>query len=109
MSKGNPRKRNGWRRNQLVARVRAAYDVCAICGKPVDKSLRSPHPMSAEVDELVPVSRGGDPLDFGNCRLTHRRCNRLKSDKSDAYARGLLSRRSEPPATALPFTTSGDW
>ena len=34
----NERVSNGWRRRQLRARVLAAYDVCAICGKPVDKT-----------------------------------------------------------------------
>ena len=57
------------------------YDVCAICGRPVDKSLPVYHPLSAEVDEIVPVSRGGSPYDMDNLQLTHRRCNRLKSNK----------------------------
>lgn len=105
----NPRRTNGWRRDQLRRRVLAAYDTCAICGKPVDKTLRTPHPLSAEVDELIPVSRGGSPLSFTNCRLVHRRCNRLKSNKSDAYARALLERKPEPNATAMPLRTSGDW
>lgn len=73
------RVRNGYRRRMLRQRVLAAYDVCAICGKPVDKTLKTPHPMSAEVDELVLVSRGGDSYSFANCRLMHRICNRMKS------------------------------
>ncbi|MBW3078223.1 HNH endonuclease signature motif containing protein [Bifidobacterium simiiventris] len=109
MSRPNPRRANGWRRDQLRKRVLAAYDVCAICGKPVDKSLRTPHLLSAEVDELVPVSRGGDPLDFSNCRLVHRRCNRLKSNKSDTYARALLAGKQMIRSTSLPLMTSGDW
>lgn len=110
----NPRRANGWRRTQLRKRVLAAYDTCAICGEPVDKTLKTPHPMSAEVDEIIPVSRGGDPLAFGNCRLVHRRCNRLKSDKTDAWARAQLEHRLQPPLTSIPFTTldlktSGEW
>ena len=42
----NERVSNGWRRRQLRARVLAAYDVCAICGKPVDKTLKTPQPKS---------------------------------------------------------------
>lgn len=103
----NPRRANGWRRDQLRRRVLAAYDVCAICGKPVDKSLKTPHPMSAEVDELVPVSRGGDPLSFGNCRLVHRRCNRLKSDGTDTHARAMLAKQPEHKPASMPFTTIG--
>ena len=97
----NERVSNGWRRRQLRARVLAAYDVCAICGKPVDKTL------SAEVDELIPVSRGGDPYSFTNCRLTHRRCNRMKSDKTDEHARALLAGRQEVKASSMPFKTFG--
>lgn len=106
MKRTNPRSANGHRRRQLRARVLAAYDTCAICGKPVDKSLRSPHPMSAEVDEIIPVSRGGDPLAWDNVRLTHRRCNRLKSNKSDDYARAQLEQRPQPQATSLPLHAS---
>lgn len=102
----NPRYRNGWRRDQLRKRVLAAYDMCAICGQPVDKTLRTPHPLSAEVDEIIPVSRGGDPLAWDNVRLTHRRCNRLKSNRSDEYARAQLTRTPQPKATSLPLNTS---
>ncbi len=69
-ARSNPRRANGHRRDILRRRVLAAYDVCAICGRPVDKTLRSPHPMSAEVDELIPVSRGGDPLSFKDSLLS---------------------------------------
>lgn len=55
--------------------------VCGICGKPVDFSLRYPHPMSPTVDHIVPVSRGGHPSDINNLQLAHRCCNRQKSDK----------------------------
>lgn len=103
----NKRVANGARRRQVRARVLAAYDVCAICGQPVDKTLRTPHPMSPEVDELIPVSKGGDPYSFENCRLTHRRCNRLKSDRTDDYARALLAGKARPSAASLPFKTFG--
>lgn len=103
----NERVSNGWRRRQIRARVLAAYDVCAICGKPVDKTLKTPHPMSAEVDELVPVSRGGSPYDFANCRLTHRICNRMKSDKTDEHARALLAGKRTIKSSSLPFKTFG--
>lgn len=106
MKRTNPRSANGHRRRQLRARVLAAYDTCAICGKPVDKSLHTPHPLSAEVDEIIPVSRGGDPLAWDNVRLTHRRCNRIKSNKSDAYARARLEHTPQPRATSLPLHTS---
>lgn len=55
--------------------------VCALCGKPIDMSLPAQTPMSCEVDHIIPISRGGAPYDIDNLQLTHRRCNRLKSNK----------------------------
>lgn len=64
-----------------------------MCDQPVDKTLKvvpgqhtrkcavpdcmgcKPHPLSPEVDEIIPVSLGGDPLSRANCRLSHRICN----------------------------------
>lgn len=77
----DPRKRNPAVRRQLRARVFANSDVCAICGYQVDKSLAPFTPESPEVDEIIPVARGGDPYQFENLQLTHRKCNRQKSDK----------------------------
>ena len=40
-------------------RILATQDVCGICGKPVDKNLKYPHPLSATVDcmsKLMPLS-----------------------------------------------------
>ena len=80
----NPRRANGHRRDQLRAKVLAEENVCWLCGREVDKTIRTPDPMSPEVHELVPVSKGGDPLDRKNCRLTHRRCNRDQGDRMPA-------------------------
>lgn len=106
-SRTNPRRTNGARRDRIRARVMAAYDVCYLCGKPVDKSLRTPHPLSGEVDEIIPVSRGGSPYDFSNCRLAHRACNRVKSNKSVNYARAIIQQQGSQPKR-VPFITS-DW
>lgn len=61
--------------------VYSTESVCWICGEPVDKNLKSPHPMSKTVDHRIPVSKGGHPSDLDNLRLAHRKCNREKSDK----------------------------
>lgn len=55
--------------------------ICGICGKPVDFSLKYPHPLSATIDHIIPVSKGGHPSDINNLQLAHRCCNRAKSDK----------------------------
>jgi 5-methylcytosine-specific restriction endonuclease McrA len=61
--------------------ILASQELCAICGKPVDKSLKSPDPMSATVDHIIPIAKGGHPSDISNLQLAHRICNRAKSDK----------------------------
>lgn len=71
----NPRNANGHRRRQVRARVLREETDCWLCGQPVDKTIPTPHPMSPEVDEVVPVSLGGSPIDRANCRLSHRDCN----------------------------------
>ena len=80
---GNPRRANGHRRTQLRRRVLAHYTHCAICGKPVDKTLPMLDPLAPEVDEILPVSRGGDPLAWSNVQLAHRICNQRKGDRLD--------------------------
>lgn len=62
-------------------KILASQSVCAICGKPVDKSLKSPDPLSACVDHIIPIAKGGHPSDIQNMQLAHRCCNRQKSDK----------------------------
>ena len=91
---------NGHRRRQVRAWCLKHFDTCALCGKPIDKSLKTPHPMSAEVDEIVPVSLGGSPYERDNCRLVHRICNQRRGNgKRQAVKKGL----------ELPLPTSRRW
>lgn len=62
-------------------RILQTQDICGICGKPVDKSLKYPDPMSACIDHIVPIDKGGHPSDISNLQLAHMCCNRAKSDK----------------------------
>ncbi len=71
--------RLGYERNK--AKIMATQTVCGICGKPVDKSLRYPHPLSPCIDHIIPVAKGGHPSDIDNLQLAHWTCNRQKSDK----------------------------
>lgn len=77
----DPRKVNSSLRSTLRKRVLATYDTCAICGREVDKTLPAGHPLAPEVDEIVPVSRGGSPYDWDNLQLVHRICNERKGNK----------------------------
>ena len=81
---GNPRRANGARRDAIRQWVLATKDTCWLCLQPVDKTLAETDPYcdgAPEVDEVIPVRRGGDPLDRGNCELAHRGCNRRKGDR----------------------------
>lgn len=49
-------------------------EICALCGGYIDKSLKYPHPMSASVDHIVPVKRGGKST-LDNLQVTHLVCN----------------------------------
>lgn len=69
------RQANGHRRRQLRARVLREESECWLCGLPVDVTLPPHLPDSPEVDEVIPIALGGDPLDRNNCRLAHRLCN----------------------------------
>jgi 5-methylcytosine-specific restriction endonuclease McrA len=100
--KPNPRRQNGARRDALRKRLLASQDVCALCGLPVDKSLKCPHPMSAEVDEIIPVSKGGSPFDASNVQLAHRICNQRKGN-------GDRGTHSKQTTNRLPLPTSRDW
>ena len=61
--------------------IYATQTICAICGKPVDFSLKFPDPMSPTVDHVIPISKGGHPSDLQNLQLAHLSCNRGKADK----------------------------
>ena len=68
-----------YRRNK--EKIFATQTVCGICGQPVDFELKYPHPLSACIDHIVPVAKGGHPSDRENLQLAHWSCNRQKSDK----------------------------
>lgn len=123
MPTSNPRRTNSAARNKVRAQVLAEETNCAIptneggCGgHPVDKTLTmqwgkhgprckgdgcpgcTPHDLSAEVDEIVPVSQGGSPYIRANCRLSHRICNRNRNKKRPIAV---------PPAEQFPISSWG--
>lgn len=77
----NPRRANSSMRNKLRARVLREESICWLCGLPVNKSLPHGQPGSPEIDEVVPVSKGGSPFERSNCRLAHRICNQKRGNK----------------------------
>ena len=85
----NPRYAKGSARVKLRRRLMAEGRGCWICrafGRPdaIDYSLPAKHPRSFEVDELVPISKGGSPTDYDNVDATHRECNNWRGNRSVA-------------------------
>ncbi len=53
---------------------------CRICGIPVDRALEWPASLSASLDHVLPLSKGGRHT-RDNVQLAHLRCNLKKNDK----------------------------
>lgn len=62
--------------------------ICGICREPVDRSLAFPDHLSASLDHIVPLSRGG-PHTRANSQCSHWICN---SRKTNGLADGFSSR-----------------
>ena len=85
-------------------KILATQEICGICGKPVDKKLRYPDPMSPVIDHIIPVARGGHPSDMENLQLAHHWCNRQKSDNMPSEKKQV---QPVPTNRDLPHTM--DW
>lgn len=59
---------------------------CQLCRQPIDRGLRWPHPGSATIDHVTPISRGGAHA-FSNVQAAHLSCNRLKSSLRRKFGR----------------------
>lgn len=98
---------NGPHRREFLRNKRkilATQGVCALCGEPVNKTLRFPDPMSPTIDHIIPIDKGGHPSDISNLQLTHLCCNNRKSDKLIA---SVQQRTKEISNRDLPLSV--DW
>lgn len=108
---GNPRRSNGTARNRVRAWLRAQERPCWICrafgrsGR-IDYDLPAGHPWCFEVDELKPVSKGGDPYDYGNVDAAHRCCNQWRGNRSVAEVLRIAESRRRG---AVEGRTSHEW
>lgn len=98
MPSSNPRYLNSKARKEIQSWVRRQVlngAPCALCGKPINLDLPQVYvdpkdgkqkraPWSLEVDEIVPISAGGSPIDKNNVQPTHRVCNARKGGKKHA-------------------------
>lgn len=71
--------RGTYEKNKIV--IFKTQNTCGICGKPVDFTIKYPHPLSPTIDHIIPINKGGHPSDIENMQLSHFSCNRQKSDK----------------------------
>jgi len=60
---------------------------CGICGGRIDRRTKAPHPRSASLDHIVPLSKGGGHV-RRNVQAVHLACNTLKGN--DAVGSQLL-------------------
>lgn len=51
--------------------------VCGLCREPVDRSLSWPEPLSASLDHILPLSKGGEHT-LDNVQCAHLVCNLQK-------------------------------
>ena len=75
-------------------KILKTQSVCGICGKPVDKSLKPPHPLAPVIDHIIPLNKGGHPSDIKNLQLAHASCNRTKSDNLYSTTQGTKDEQS---------------
>ena len=52
---------------------------CSLCRRHVNLGLKYPHPRSATIDHIVPITMGGENT-YQNAQLAHARCNTAKGN-----------------------------
>ena len=110
----NPRYARGSARTKLRNRLRAEGRGCWICrafGRPdaIDYSLPARHPRSFEVDEIIPISKGGSPIDYDNVDATHRECNNWRGNRSVAEVLAIAQKCRGQAVTKEACKCSREW
>lgn len=67
-----------FRKNRAILIKTAEF--CALCGRPIDKTLKAPDPFSVSIDHIIPVAKGGKST-MDNLQATHLICNKQKGAK----------------------------
>lgn len=62
--------------NEKIVYLRDGW-ICQHCKKRVDKKFKHPNPMSASLDHIIPLSKGGTHT-YDNVQLAHLGCNSSK-------------------------------
>ena len=80
--RGDPRLSRDYKRVRLQVLARDGY-VCVYCGQD-----------GTTVDHIIPIHKGGDPVNMDNLVCACRRCNSSKGSRSEGV---FLQRQSTPP------------
>ena len=70
-------RRNTSQQERFRARHRAIEAACALCGEPIDYTLKWPDKRSFVVDHITPIDKGG-AHSFENTQAAHASCNSRK-------------------------------
>ena len=89
-------------------RILANAEFCALCGAPLDKRLKFPHPMSATIDHIIPINKGGHPTAIENLQAAHLICNQMKGSKLTIENNKDLAREGETITNRV-LPKSFDW
>lgn len=66
--------------NHNRAILKKTATICALCGRPLDKTRKYPDPLSISIDHIIPVALGGRST-IDNLQATHLICNKEKGKK----------------------------
>lgn len=80
-------------RRTVVAQVRREEPYCWLCGRAIDLALPVGHRYSSTVDEIVPRSLGGSPIDRRNLRHAHLTCNSARGNRPPESVRARRASR----------------
>jgi 5-methylcytosine-specific restriction endonuclease McrA len=88
--KGDPRISRKYKERRLKVLAMAGY-VCVYCGQVAD-----------QVDHIVPITKGGDPLAWDNLVACCKTCNVSKGNRSQGLFLGTRSTPSVFPSNPSP-------
>lgn len=61
---------------------------CGICGQPIDRNAKAPHPLSPSVDHVIALASGGSHT-YDNVQAAHFECNWRKGTKDPSEAQDI--------------------
>ena len=81
MTRHGRQTRTGRPYRRARAHIIATRHNCWICGKPVNKQAKWPHPDSPTIDHNPPLSKGGQLTNPQHMQLAHAHCNLSRNNR----------------------------